>query len=256
MTNANCLNCNSKLHGRYCSQCGQPSDTKKINLHYLWHDIQHGLLHLDKGVLFTTRELFTRPGNTIREFLNGKRVNHFKPISLVLVLAGLYSLLSHYFELNLLSNFYEINGSGGAIDKSKLAVDNISQWVSNHYSILALFQIPLFSLGTYLLFRMVKYNFIEHLVINTFISGQKLLLHLATFPIYYWFNKTAFSRPIDQTIDMIGFVLAFWTIFQLFKEISPLQRFFRTLLSLVIPFILILILTVLIFFTFIKMIPS
>ena len=102
----------------------------------------------------------------------------------------------------------------------------------------------------------MKYNFIEHLVINTFISGQKLLLHLATFPIYYWFNKTAYSRPIDQTIDMIGFALAFWTIFQLFKEISPLQRFYRTFFSLFFPFILILLLTVFLFLTYIKLIPS
>ena len=254
MTTKSCLNCNSALNGRFCSNCGQSSDTKKINFHYLWHDIQHGLLHIDKGILFTTKELFTRPGNSIREFLNGKRVNHFKPISLVIILAGIYSLLSHYFELNLFSNIYEINGNGGSFEYSKTVVDSVSKWFSNHYSILSLFQIPIFSLGTYFCFKKVKYNFIEHLIINTFISGQKLILHIFTFPLYYWFNKTSLSRPIDQAIDIIGFAIAFWTIFQLFNEISSFQRFWRTLCSLVIPFVLIMLLTVLILLTFIKVV--
>jgi hypothetical protein len=247
-----CLNCNSKLNGQFCSNCGQSSETKKINFHYLWHDIQHGLLHFDKGILYTTKELFTRPGNSIREFLNGKRVNHFKPISLVIILAGIYSLLSHFFELNLLSNYYELNGSGKGTEHLKSVMDSLSNWISNHYSILSLIQIPIFSLGTYICFKQVKYNYIEHLIINSFISAQKLILHIATFPIYYWLNKTSLSKPIDQSIDMIGFAIAFWTIFRLFNGIHTLPRFWRTLLSLLIPFIVIIILTLLIFFTFIK----
>ncbi|MEO8862184.1 MAG: hypothetical protein ABI358_12210 [Ginsengibacter sp.] len=32
-----------------------------MNFHFLWHDVQHGLFHFDKGVLYTTKQLFTRP---------------------------------------------------------------------------------------------------------------------------------------------------------------------------------------------------
>lgn len=246
-----CLNCNATLDRQYCSNCGQSSDTHKINLHYLWHDIQHGLLHVDKGILFTTKELFTRPGNSIREFLQGKRVNHFKPISLVLILAGIYSLLSHYFGLNLLSNYYELKGSGVGFDKLKAGVDNVSEWVSQHYSILALMQIPVFSIGTYIFFKKTGYNFIEHLVINSFIAGQKLILHIVTFPIYYWFNKTSFSRLVDQAIDVIGYAFAFWTIFQLFNQINYFNRFWKTLFSLIISFVIFLLLIFLIVYVII-----
>lgn len=252
MTNSKCLNCDSEIKGRFCSNCGQSSDTKRINFHYLWHDIQHGLLHIDKGILFTAKELYTRPGNSIREFLNGKRVNHFKPISLVIVLAGIYSLLSHYFELNLFSGFYEINGNGGSFENSKTVVDSVSKWFSNHYSIMSLIQIPVFSLGTYICFKKVKYNFTEHLIINTFIAGQKLILHILTFPLYYWLNKTSYSRPVDQAVDVIGFAIAFWTLYQLFNELNFSQRFWRTLCSLVIPFVFMILLAVLIFLTLIK----
>lgn len=247
---SNCLNCNAKINGQFCSNCGQSSVTHKINLHYLWHDIQHGLLHFDKGILYTTKELFTRPGNSIREFLDGKRVNHFKPISLVIILAGIYSLLSHFFHLNLFSNYYEMKGSGIGYNEFKTSVDKLSEWLSQHYSILALLQIPVFSIGTYLMFKKEGYNFIEHLVINSFIAGQKLILHIVTFPIYFWLNKTTFSRPVDQLIDTIGYVLAFWTIFQLFKGVKGFKRIWKTLFSLIIPLLIFIVM----FFTIVTII--
>ncbi|WKZ64089.1 MAG: DUF3667 domain-containing protein [Saprospiraceae bacterium] len=233
----NCLNCNAEINGQFCSNCGQSSETHKINLHYLWHDIQHGLLHFDKGILFTAKELFTRPGHSIREFLDGKRVSHFKPISLVIILAGIYSLLSHFFHLNLFSTYYELKGSGDGFNEFKTSVDKLSEWLSQHYSVLALIQIPIFSLGTYVMFKREGYNYVEHLVINCFIAGQKLILHILTFPIYYWLNNTKFSRPIDQFIDVVGYALAFWTIFQLFKRIIVSNRIWKTIFSLIIPLV-------------------
>jgi Protein of unknown function (DUF3667) len=233
-----CLNCNAELNGQFCSKCGQSSKTHKINLHFLWHDIQHGLLHFDKGILFTTKELFTRPGNSIREFLEGKRVNHFKPISLVIILAGIYSLLSHFFHLNLLSNYYEMKGSGNGFNEFKASVDKLSEWFSQHYSVVTLIQIPIFSIGTYVMFKKVGFNYIEHLVINSFIAGQKLILHILTFPILYRLNNTNFSRPVDQFIDILGYALAFYTIFQLFKRVQIIQRIWKTLFSLIIPLLI------------------
>lgn len=232
----NCLNCNTKITGHFCFNCGQNSKTHKINLHYLWHDIQHGLLHFDRGILFTAKELFTRPGHSIREFLAGKRVNHFKPFSLVIILAGVYSLLSLFFHLNVLSNFYEMKGSGAEFNEFKSQVDTLSEWLSQHYSVLALIQIPIFSLGTFLMFRRNGFNFIEHLVINSFIAAQKLILHVLTFPIYYWTNSTKFSRPFDQIIGLVGYVLAFFTIYQLFKGVNASRIIWKSILSLIIPF--------------------
>jgi len=67
----------------------QQAEPDKINFRYLLYDIEHGLLHIDKGISYTIKELFTRPGHSVREFIEGKRVKHFKPISFVLVLAGI-----------------------------------------------------------------------------------------------------------------------------------------------------------------------
>ena len=90
-----CKNCNQNFKGHFCNNCGQTADTHKMNFHSLWHDIQHGLFHFDNGVLYTAKQLFTRPGNSIREYIDGKRVRHFKPISLVILLATVYGFLYH-----------------------------------------------------------------------------------------------------------------------------------------------------------------
>lgn len=237
-----CQNCNSELNGNFCSHCGQSSNTHRLNFHFLWHDIQHGLLHIDKGFLYSAKELFTRPGHSIREFLQGKRIKHFKPISLVFILAGIYGLLSHYFDIKLLSDNFKMSGSGEKFNQIK----SIFEWVSQHYSILALIQIPFFSVGTYLCFKKIRYNFIEHLVINAFIAGQKLIIHIVGLPLYYFFNNNstlkategmAFKATFSIT-DLIGYTVTFWTFSQLFNELSSLQRIWRTLLSLIITWII------------------
>jgi hypothetical protein len=200
----------------------------------LWHDIQHGLFHVEKGILFTAKELFTRPGHSIREFLNGKRVRHFKPVSLVIVLAGFYGLLSHAFHVNLLSNNFEVTGSGDKFNQTKAAIEHLSEWISQHYSILALLQIPIFSIGTWLAFKKTGYNFIEHLVINSFISAQKLFIHIVLFPLFYLYNNVPALKTIARVTDFLGYAVAVWTLFQLFNQLNFLQRFWRILFSLLI----------------------
>jgi Protein of unknown function (DUF3667) len=249
-----CQNCNSDLNGNFCSHCGQSSYTHRINFHFLWHDIQHGLLHVDKGIFYSIKELFTRPGHSIREFLEGKRVKHFKPISLVLILAGVYGLLSHYFDINMLSGNFNMKGSGQKFNEFKTTFNQVSEWISQHYSIVALLQIPLYSIGTYLCFKKIGYNFIEHLVINAFIAAQKLTIHIVALPFYYFFNNTprvdatgeiAFKATFSVT-DYIGYAVTFWTLSQLFKELSTLQKTGRTLLSLIITWILLAIILIIV----------
>ena len=233
----NCQNCNAVLQGKYCSNCGQSAETHRINIYYLWHDIQHGLLHIDKGILFTTKELFTRPGHSIREFLEGKRVKHFKPISLVLILAGIYGLLFHFFKINMFADYVVISGPGEKVKQINEFVENTSEWIAQHYAILALLQIPIFTIGTYLCFKKVGYNFVEHLIINTFLVGQRLILHIITFPLYYFSSGTPMLINTDRIINLIGYALAIWTLIQLFK--NQRKRILRTIFSLLISLLII-----------------
>ncbi|MCR4029259.1 MULTISPECIES: DUF3667 domain-containing protein [Flavobacterium] len=219
-----CKNCHQVFKGHYCSNCGQSAETHKINAHFLWHDIQHGLLHFDKGILYSLKELFTRPGHSVREFIEGKRARHFKPLSLVVVLATLYGVLYHYFHIN-----YFIES-----DSESLNYENVNEWIATHFSWVTVATIPLYTIGTYIVFKNQGYNFFEYFVLNTFKASQRLFVQILTFPILYALNGTLYMPKFSLVTYLIGLFLVFWTNVQFFNKMSRTKAILLSLLSHVI----------------------
>jgi hypothetical protein len=232
----NCKNCNHQFEGHFCNNCGQTANTHKMNFHFVWHDIQHGLLHFDKGILFSIKELFTRPGHSIREFIDGKRVSHFKPISLIIVLATVYGILYHYFHINLLKTgmtggIIEGWNNANKIGETPLDISKINEWFATHYSWTALLLLPFYALGSFLAFRKSDYNYIEHLILNAFLTGQRLLVHIIFLPLLYLYNETTTLAKISSIIDIVCFALLIWAYIQFFNHYSKVKVFILTLLS-------------------------
>ena len=80
---SSCLNCGSDLIGSYCHTCGQ-----KVHLHRtlkaVWHDLVHGVLHLD-GKLWHTLPLLTlHPGKLTRRYIDGERAFFVSPMAMFL----------------------------------------------------------------------------------------------------------------------------------------------------------------------------
>lgn len=221
-----CKNCNQHFKGHFCNNCGQKADTHKMNFHFLWHDIQHGLFHFDNGILYTVKQLFTRPGSTIKEYIDGKRIRHFKPISLVILLATIYGLLYHTFHIEM-TDLVSVTGPSD----SKINVEKINEWISTHYAWTSLLTLPLYALGTFLAFKKQGYNFVEHLVLNAFLAGQRLILRIATFPIIYDFNGTPTIKTVTGFITLIDFILMIWGYSQFFNKLPKWKSFLLTLLS-------------------------
>lgn len=237
-----CQNCGANVTSKFCGECGQIANTHRINLHFLWHDIQHGLFHFDKGVIYTFKELFTRPGSTIREFLEGKRVKHFKPVSLVILLAGIYGFLSHYLHVNLLSSQIQIKGSSERVSLLRDKAIILTEWLSAHYAVLALVQIPIFALVSYFIYRKFKYNYIECLVISTFITCQRLFVQIMAFPIFYLLRDSQYLKAASSITDIISYLLFGWSLFQLFNNLSTFQKLIRIVLVFVAYFLVLIVL--------------
>jgi hypothetical protein len=140
------------------------------------------------------------------------------------------------------ADYVVITGSGEKVIQINEFIEKTSDWTAQHYAILALLQIPIFTIGTYLCFGKAGYNFVEHLIINTFLVGQRLILHIITFPLYYISSGTPMLINTDRIINSIGYILAIWTLIQLFQNQS--KRILKTILSLLISlFIIFVILT-------------
>ncbi len=216
-----CKNCHQVFKGHYCNNCGQTAETHKINAHFLWHDIQHGLLHFDAGIPYSLKQLFTRPGHSVREFIEGKRVKHFKPLSLVAVLAAFYGFLYHYYHINLFE----------ASKSSDLDLSDFNEWNATHFAWTTIATIPLYTIGTFIVFRNQGYNFFEYFVLNTFKASQRLLVQIFMFPLLVYFNGTSDIQNVVNLMYVMGTVLIFWTNIQFFNKISKTRAFFLSILS-------------------------
>lgn len=235
-----CKNCGTLFTGNYCNNCGQSAETHEINFHFLWHDIQHGLFHFDKGVLYTFKELFTRPGHSIRDYIQGKRIKHFKPISLTILIATLYALVYHLFHLNLFE--YSNTEAFEKIDGNKL-----NEWIFNHYSVVALATIPLFSIASFLVFRKQGYNYTEHIILNAFSASQRIAVHLLFLPVFYFFHTQKGFSLTTEALTAIDILLLYSCYSQFFNLISKVKSFFLTLACYVISYLLMAIVLFLVF---------
>lgn len=225
-----CKNCNNNYNGNFCNICGQSSHTQKINFQYVLHEIQHSILHVDSGIFYTIKELFLRPGNSIREFIEGKRIKHFKPAAFVIILSLIYSFLEHkidkitFIEDGLLGIVEGANYDDNHNDKEY----KIFEWFIHHYSYTVLFLIPVFSLASFLAFKKSKYNYFEHLVLNNFLFGQITLIFILTIPLSLIFSN---NYNVEIIRIVLAVIFAFWAYFQFFNSIRKFARILNTVLT-------------------------
>lgn len=80
-----CANCGAPLSGEYCVQCGQSNEDVKRNFVPLLNDTLDGLFQWDGRLLTTVREIFVRPGEVARDYMDGKRARFTPPVRLYLI---------------------------------------------------------------------------------------------------------------------------------------------------------------------------
>lgn len=171
MTDGKCLNCEQVVKENYCSNCGQESGTHRYSLqHFFVHDFVHGIFHFDNGFFYTIKELFTRPGHSVREFINGKRTKHFNYFATVIILLTITYFLSKWIKIDLTEVF------------NKQSVSGLTKVTKDYSKITTFIVIPINALLSYLIFRKSKLNYTENLVMNIF-----LLSGMITFRVFLYF---------------------------------------------------------------------
>jgi Protein of unknown function (DUF3667) len=78
-----CLNCGAELTGPFCHQCGQHAHVHKT-LTAFFHDLAHGVFHLEGKLWNTIPMLAWCPGELTRRYIDGQRARFVSPIALFL----------------------------------------------------------------------------------------------------------------------------------------------------------------------------
>ena len=222
----NCENCETQFNGHFCSNCGKAAKLKKIDKHYISHELLH-LLHFEKGFFYTVRELLTKPGISIREFLNKNRNKHMKPIPFLILTALLFSIVLHYTHTD------EIYNDQISFLSGKTKIYDILHWVQGHHGYANLINGFFIALSVKLFYRKYQYNLFEIIVLLCFVIGQAtFLLTLITL-----FLGTL-SASIYQTIGgVVNMGYSVWAIGQFFDN-SKIWGFIKSFFVIVFGFCL------------------
>ncbi len=208
-----CPACGAAGSGNYCSNCGQAYVIKRITLRGLLYDIFNLFTNINKGFLYTLKQLIVAPGQMQWNYIHHERARHQSPFSMFFICATVAALVRYwiygYFEQDIVSN---------GLSESTFFHE---YWVFVHIAMM-----PLNILITYLIFYNSKYNYAETgvLLLYTF-SFFFLVASLSSLLKFIWMHIDTgwIELPIFLVYSAITFV-------KFFKE----QKTFITVLKSII----------------------
>ena len=165
----NCKNCNAEVNSKFCPDCGQPTSLKRINGHYIIHEIEH-VLHFERGILYTIKELITNPGQNVRNYLSENRSRLVKPIIFIIITSLIYSLTTGFFHIE--DQYVKFEGEE---IKSTTPV-KIFKWIQGHYGYANIIMGIFITFWLKLFFRKYRYNLFEILILLCFVMGVAMLI--------------------------------------------------------------------------------
>lgn len=202
----NCKNCNTEINSKFCPECGQPTNLKRIDGKYIIHEIEH-VLHFERGILYTVRELVTNPGQNIRNYLSENRSRLVKPFIFIIITSLIYSFVTHIFHIE--DKFIKFDGA----EVEKTTTFKIFKWVEEHYGYANIIMGVFITIWLKIFFRKFRYNFFEILILLCFVMGMAMLI----FSIFSIFEGI-FNLKLLNIGGMIGIVYCSWAIGHFFEK--------------------------------------
>lgn len=230
----NCKNCGEIVSGKFCSDCGQKTSIGKITLSRLIRDLSESIFQLNSGLLYTLKELFVQPGKSVHNYLNGKRKKHFKPIAYVLFFCTLYFLISKLNGQNTWLNRAISGFSEGAYSsemKSEFPI--LITWFAKNYAYATLFLIPIFSFASYISFYRFKTNYLEHIVLNCYITGNQAIFY----SIFSLLHSTFNNESLESFSVIVAMAYSFWVFSRFFTGGNKIITTLRSMLTYALYFI-------------------
>lgn len=199
--NTTCLNCNEPVSKKFCPNCGQKTDTHRITFkHFIFHDILHGVWHMEKGILFTLKESLVRPGKAALDYISGKRIRYYNVFYLTLLLIGLNIFMNHI--QNELSHYYF---QTRLVPETDTAGEKFDAFLSSYSKLIIFSFIPLFTINSFILFKRKKLNFSEHFIISGMMFlGVMIITTVSTFLFF-----TDYLNYVDIISTSINFATPF-----------------------------------------------
>ena len=185
-----CLNCEVPIAGKFCANCGQKTDTHRITFkHFIFHDIIHGVWHIEKGIIFTLKEALLRPGKAAIDYISGKRIKYYNIFYLILIFVGLSIVIEDKIEA--LDKAFGIT----ILDESD---QEFGVFLQLYSKLMIISFVPIFALLGFVLFKKTKYNFSEHCIIAGMNFLGIMIIYVFTLPLTFF----AYTKNFDWITEI------------------------------------------------------
>lgn len=257
-----CLNCDTRLHGKFCHACGQKATSANVNLHDFAHEATHEFLHLDGKILNTLKLLVTKPGQLTVEFLGGRRARYISPLRVYLTFSLIFFTLAAILPRGL-DGAIKVKGGGtglqgdteverrleSGLSKAEKDADMIGNAVLKHLPKIMFLLMPVFALVIWAFYRKQQRFYIPHLyysvhfhafaflVMSVYLLVNRIgvpkqfavLLILAVIPYHFLALRRVYGGTLGVTLAK-GFAAGF--LYWLIAILSVLALTFVILLNL------------------------
>ncbi|QIE60514.1 DUF3667 domain-containing protein [Rasiella rasia] len=236
-----CKNCKQLLkeNDKFCSACGAKVITQRLTFSTLLFEVREHVLNLENNrPLHTFIDLFIRPKKVVDGFVNGVRKRYINPFGYMTVAVTLFGLFLFFFIEDYGAAMSTISTSMNGAEIQNELSHKINNITLKYQSLLFFLFIPFLALISKLVFlKNKKYNYFEHLIINTY--GQA---HISISATIIYFATIWFESVFGTIAGLITFVniIYFAYLFKTLYSLSFWQIFLKTLLFIVIliPFII------------------
>ena len=193
-----CVNCRKEHSENFCPNCGEKSGVPKITFGSISKDLFHTVTSMDKGFLFNLKHLSIHPDKIISDYLSGKRKGILNPISFLIISITFYLIVDSFVDFpvakdRIKSEYYSVGEAAG-------------KFVRTNFKYFWIFSVIWLSNSTKLIFG--KFNYAEHLTINSFVIGQSTLI--GALGLIFLKLPSVFSPFV--------YVLVFWMLYRIFKR--------------------------------------
>jgi len=213
-----CKNCAYEIDENefYCQHCGGKIIRNRISLKLLLSEAAANIFGWDNKYFLTVRGLFVYPGKLLQQYIDGTRKRYMNPISFLLIGLTLGLFFFNIFSEQYLSITEKANESqlewmaqnlGGIYEsdefqeKSRADSNKMQEFLLRYLNIITLINLPLYALLSWSVFRK-RYNFGEHLVVNSYLQGVGFLFSILFFFVAIIVHPSLFFLSLLGTFSL------------------------------------------------------
>jgi hypothetical protein len=221
-----CINCGETVAGKYCANCRQRADIKRITLKESWNDFWSRIYGFDGLMPRTLRDLTIRLGKAALAYLQGNRVKYYGPVGYFFLMVTLFVLLLGILDLDYSELVKETQKSLPFADQQNMKMaERATEFFVQNLKLVLFLGVPFQALASrYFMFRKAGLNVLEHSVLPFYVAGHMLWLSI----VILFVRKISGVWPSN----LVGFVAPIylgWAYVNFFPDRGKVKTFFKGL---------------------------